>query len=850
MAQTTDLYAVLGVDRSADEREIKKAYFRLVRQYNPESHPEEFRRLREAYEVLSSPTARKEYDEYHQYGEEIGQHLRSGMEAMERGDLRFAQAEFKFVLMLQPELHVARDMLGMAYLNNGQGREALAQFDAIVSTGGAGAAHYLHKGYAHYALDQHAEAIAAHRQAQALDPADTRILVALSDCYTAMDRFEEALGELDQALEKNKGEGGLQDFVFRMRKVQIQLLRDRVDLAEQEIEQIQKVLPDDPEVRRYVSQKLSSLAAQLFRIKRSADGNRMLARAQEMGIGIGAGQNQRPARPPALIFPAWVSRRLVDLPPASQEQVVTMAQRPSPHRLTHGVWGAPVALLLLACGVLFGGVHQALVARTEWQGNTYAFMALLLICGPLLLLYAGTRLHRVLRSKVGRFTTIHPMYLLQVDIDRVTAWPLVNLHDVSMTHHLQNGVYQYTAVKTEFAGANLTLTIRGQQAAVEWAQALLDARHRCLGLLSVGMLEEEEGYDLLPPELLKGQQQAPIDGRTRAQLTRRYGAAAAVGVALLAGGTAYNRCAAERATWQDAQFGARANGMRRYLARYPQGPHAAEAKARLSQIYEDAKARYLQQVPSAPGRQALADVLDALKDAPSAEVLVRYTARVELDDLPSEPLQDGTTPIPPERAFSAAQNRLREASITRNLADAFGRLLPTDVISLGHEGVYGSPSRTWRRRAGQPAQAAAPSVIFDVTYTISPSGQMYRSTSDRSALHGVQIAWVLQIRTPAAAARGEAPYTVELTSQPMPSIRYMRSGYDDSIVPYTKMAESAFGEFGRKVAEVFGATLPRPVTWERPPLTPGTRRALTDIRRRGLPPEALREMERYLQMSK
>src|SRR6185295_11050085 len=102
---------------------------------------------------------------------------------------------------------------------------------------------------------------------------------------------------------------------------------------------------------------------------------------------------------------------------------------------------------------------SALTAQVEWRGNTQAVLAAMLLCGPALLFYAVQRALRVGRSELGRFTTIHPLYLLQVDLDQVTAWPLVNLHDVSMTHHLQNGVYQYTAIKADFAGVNLTLTI-------------------------------------------------------------------------------------------------------------------------------------------------------------------------------------------------------------------------------------------------------------------------------------------------------------------------------------------------------------------------------------------------------
>ncbi len=54
-----DPYTILGVSPSADAREIKRAYFRLVREYPPEKHPEQFARIRAAYETLLDPQARE-----------------------------------------------------------------------------------------------------------------------------------------------------------------------------------------------------------------------------------------------------------------------------------------------------------------------------------------------------------------------------------------------------------------------------------------------------------------------------------------------------------------------------------------------------------------------------------------------------------------------------------------------------------------------------------------------------------------------------------------------------------------------------------------------------------------------
>ncbi len=64
-----DYYKVLGVDKNADEKEIKKAYRRLARQYHPDVNPGDkaaearFKELVEAHEVLSDPEKRRKYNE-------------------------------------------------------------------------------------------------------------------------------------------------------------------------------------------------------------------------------------------------------------------------------------------------------------------------------------------------------------------------------------------------------------------------------------------------------------------------------------------------------------------------------------------------------------------------------------------------------------------------------------------------------------------------------------------------------------------------------------------------------------------------------------------------------------------
>jgi curved DNA-binding protein len=100
-----DYYKILGVSKTATEKDIKTAYRKLARKYHPDLNPDnkdaeiKFKEINEANEVLSDPENRKKYDKYGKdwkHGEEYekAQHQRQQQSQHRSGQQVFSEQEY------------------------------------------------------------------------------------------------------------------------------------------------------------------------------------------------------------------------------------------------------------------------------------------------------------------------------------------------------------------------------------------------------------------------------------------------------------------------------------------------------------------------------------------------------------------------------------------------------------------------------------------------------------------------------------------------------------------------------------------------------------------------------------
>ena len=571
----SDFYSVLGLPVTATAAELHAAYRSKGCQLVPELHAEALRRLRIAYDVLRPPVMRAEYDQRAALTGEAGACLSAGLDAVLAANWLKAQVNLQAVREVQPDLQLPRLLLGLVYLHSEQATDALRELSALCRAYPEEPGYALRCGQVYCGSRNYTAALPCFTRVVDLDPDEPFGLLGVADSQAGLQKWQAALATISPLLALPK-EQRSELFYRSLQLRQVEYLVAQPDggaRLEHELKQL-AAAPGDAQLQLFTARKLGTIALHLLDTERPKDADQLLGRVQALGLS---------AKAPSYKFPTHVRRPLAELSPQSRERIEQMAQEPpvyfhkrNPYRGINLMLFPALLLLVLPWWILRAHDEQ-------FSGTGLQILAVVLFIGPLLGLLVADRMRRIYFSRVGSFAAITPLYVMAVELDTVTVWPLLLLGHVHLVDYIVKGRYRGTTLYAQFGDRQFRLFFPDQESPRDWQQALGRARNRCISTSRIGLIAQEECFDILPTDLLLGQRPpVPFFAQPAVQ---RYGLVL-LGAALYAGaGVLWNNRRLEDKLWQSANYdGPSVRGLQFYLQKYPHGHHHQAAQELLRQL--------------------------------------------------------------------------------------------------------------------------------------------------------------------------------------------------------------------------------------------------------------------------
>ncbi len=260
-------YQVLGIEMDAGEKEIKRAYMKMLRKHPPEKDEEGFKKIREAYETLSNHKSRAEYDAILKYKDEIEEYMIYGQVAIEEENFMEAVKYFKKILVIEPSLSYARNMLGLAFSYNGDYQQAIEQFKRLIKEDSKNSAYLFNMAMAHMGLENYRVAKDYLIKAYQENKINSDVVLALVNIHINDKQYGEAVRLLREAIELD-GEVDFQDQIYFFKLLEVYIIEGDIEQAKDILKEIESITPNDDDVRNYVIWRVSKLAAELYDLQR------------------------------------------------------------------------------------------------------------------------------------------------------------------------------------------------------------------------------------------------------------------------------------------------------------------------------------------------------------------------------------------------------------------------------------------------------------------------------------------------------------------------------------------------------------------------------------------------------
>ena len=256
---TFDHYAMLEVTATASQAELKSAYLRLVRAHTPESDPERFRLISEAYRILSNPEKRRQYDSQERLPDEVQQLICHLMATAIEGEDETALERIGDLCSEYPDSHALRFSLGVALDKLERNVQAAEVFEELFNADPSSAVYATWLGDSLLKVGNHQAGVQRLKEAIVLDRDCSDAYLCLARFHSMMERDSEALNVLDRGINAD-GVVDVQDLPLFVQKVLTLAKSSNWEKLKRTATELVSAIPEsDAEARSYAASQLGPL---------------------------------------------------------------------------------------------------------------------------------------------------------------------------------------------------------------------------------------------------------------------------------------------------------------------------------------------------------------------------------------------------------------------------------------------------------------------------------------------------------------------------------------------------------------------------------------------------------------
>lgn len=259
MLEGSNYYEILGIAADAAAADIKKAYFAAVRKYPPERFPEEFKKIREAYDTLSDPESRSEYDTNLE-NEGFGQYYIKADQAYEEDRYDEAIELLQKALELSPGNRIARNLMGLCFLGKEEYDKAAALYKKLIYEFPENSSYHYNLGEALLEKGAYKQALEAFENALRLNRNHVQSWIQAGYCYFAQKNYEKARQVLETGI-KECGE----NISIYMKLIYLDVAKKDMDKLVKDVARLEKLAKKDNDMKENVAWSLAEIAQYLIK---------------------------------------------------------------------------------------------------------------------------------------------------------------------------------------------------------------------------------------------------------------------------------------------------------------------------------------------------------------------------------------------------------------------------------------------------------------------------------------------------------------------------------------------------------------------------------------------------------